>query len=93
MKNRKIIVGLSILIPVLALLEFYVVGPLLVDNVNMLAARCLLLGSGIVFMLIGIVLLVKTSGVCKLYFVPSIAMGLFFILEYFLYEALKEIRF
>jgi len=77
-KNKKIIVGLSILMPVLALLEFYVVGPLLVDNVSMFATQCLLLVSGIVFMLAGIVLLAKTSGAYKLCLVPSVAMGLFF---------------
>ena len=74
MKNKKIIVGLSIIVPMLILLlEYYIIGPL--------------------FMIAGIVILVRASGGYKFCCVPSIVASLLLVFGYFLSEAVKEIRF
>lgn len=94
MKNKKVIVGLSTIAPILVLLlEYYIIGPLLADSVSIFVAQCSLLVWSAIFMIAGIILLIRTSGVYKFCCVPSIVVSLLFVCGYFLTEALKEIRF
>ena len=94
MKNKKIIVGLSIIVPMLILLlEYYIIGPLLADGVSIFVAQCSLLALSVIFMIAGIVILVRASGGYKFCCVPSIVASLLLVFGYFLSEAVKEIWF
>lgn len=78
MKNKKVIVKLSTTVPILVLLlEYYVIGPLLADSVSIFVTQCSLLVLGAIFMIAGIIVLIRTSGVYKFCCVPSIVVGYF----------------
>ena len=90
-KNR-LYVSLSVLLPALALfLDYYIIGPAVADAIGFSAARYLLLAFGLLFLVTGVLLILKNSGKYKLLCIPSMIASMLFFFGYYVAGFLQGI--
>ena len=76
---------LTILLPITVLvLDYYAIGPAVADTISFLAAQCLLLTFGLLFLIMGILLFMRNRGKYKLLCLPSMIVSVMFFFGYYM---------
>ena len=82
--RNRLYVLLTILLPITVLvLDYYAIGPAVADTINFLAAQCLLLTFGLLFLIMGVLLFIRNSGKHKMLCIPSVVVSVLFFFGYY----------